>query len=136
MVKSAEARIKAYSQKIDADVIRSRISALKDSMVEKATVKQTELATIQADIKSELEDLGVPPEFTVPFLRIAMRLYGLTNKHKGNMLKVEAQAYINAVASKLYDFVKDATLVQNYLQFLVDYFGLTGITVPTPPTGG
>jgi len=85
MVKSAEARIKAYSQKIDADVIRSRISALKDSMVEKATVKQTELATIQADIKSELEDLGVPPEFTVPFLRIAMRLYGLTNKHKGNM---------------------------------------------------
>jgi len=136
MVKGAIERSRKYGAKIDADVIRSRISALKDVMEENATVRQSEIATIQADVKAKLNELEVPPEFTVPFMRMALKLYGLTLKHSGKMLEIEAQAYINAQSTKLYAFIKSGTLVQEFLNWLVAYFGLTGVIVPAPPAGG
>jgi hypothetical protein len=135
MVRSAEKRITTYGNKIDADVIRSRFSALKTTMVESASVKQAEIAQLQADVKNKLEELGIPAEFTVGFMKIAMYLYGLKNKHAGAMLTVEAQAYISAQATKLYAFVKSGSIVKNYLEWVLAYFGITGVTVPNPPAG-
>jgi hypothetical protein len=134
MVRSAEKRISTYGSKIDADVIRARIGALKQTMVESASVKQSEIAQIQADIKAKLEELGYPPEFTVGFMKIGMYLYGLKNKHSGAMLVTEAQAYISAQASKLYAFVKDGAKAKEYLTWVLAYFGITGVTVPNPPS--
>jgi hypothetical protein len=134
MVRSAEKRITTYGSKIDADVIRARIGALKQTMVESASVKQSEIAQIQADIKAKLEELGYPPEFTVGFMKIGMYLYGLKNKHSGAMLTTEAQAYITAQASKLYAFVKDGDKAKEYLTWILAYFGITGVTVPNPPS--
>jgi len=134
MVRSAEKRIATYGSKIDADVIRSRISALKSTMVESASVKQAEISQIQADVKAKLEDLGYPPEFTVALMKIAMYIYGLKNKHSGEMLKVEAQAYINAQATKLYAVLKDSAKAKSYLEWVLAYFGISGVTVPAPTT--
>ena len=134
MVRSAEKRITTYGSKIDADVIRSRFSALKETMVASASVKQAEISQIQSDVKAKLEELGVPAEFTVGFMKIAMYIYGLKNKHSGEMLKVEASAYISAQATKLYAFVKNGTAVKNYLEWVLAYFGITGVTVPNPPS--
>jgi len=132
MVRSAEKRIATYGSKIDADVIRSRISALKSTMVESASVKQAEISQIQADVKTKLEELGYPPEFTVPFMKIAMYIYGLKNKHSGEMLKTEVSAYISAQATKLYAVLKDEAKVKSYLEWVLAYFGITGVTVPNP----
>jgi len=134
MVKGATSRTKKYGAKIDADVVRARISALKDSMVESATVRQAEISAIQADVKAELDSLGIPPEFVVPFMRIAMKIYGLTLKHKGATLVTEVNAYLSAVAVKLYAFCKNANKVQEFLEWLVNYFGITGAIVPPPPS--
>ena len=133
MVRSAEKRIAVYSGKLDADVVRSRISALKDSMISSATVRQAEIAQIQADTKAQLESLGIPAEFTVPFMRIALYIYGLKNKHGRETLKGEVQAYITAQANKLYAFVRNGAAVKAYLEWVVAYFGITGVTVPDPP---
>jgi hypothetical protein len=133
MVRSAEKRITTYGSKIDADVIRSRFSALKTTMVESASVKQAEISQIQEDVKNKLEELGYPPEFTVPFMKIGMYLYGLKNKHAGAMLSVEAQAYISAQATKLYAVLKDGAKVKQYLEWILAYFGIGGVTVPNPP---
>jgi hypothetical protein len=86
-----------------------------------------------ADIKAKLEDLRIPPEYVVGFMKIGMYIYGLKNKHSGEMLKVEAQAYINAQATKLYGFIKDGAKAKSYLEWVLAYFGLTGVTVPNPP---
>ena len=134
MVRSAEKRITTYGSKIDADVIRSRFSALKSTMVESASVRQAEISQIQSDVKSKLEELGYPPEFTVPFMKIGMYLYGLKLKHSGAMLVTEASAYISAQATKLYAVLKDGSKVKDYLTWVLAYFGITGVTVPNPPS--
>lgn len=129
MVTPAEKRISRYTSKVDADVVRARISALKDSMVESATVKQAEIATIQGDVKAYLNSVGVIPELNVAFIKVAMKLYGLSQKHSGVALEREAKSYLTSIYLKYKEGGISETVAKNVLEWIASYFGITW-TVP------
>jgi len=117
MVRDASRRITKYTAKIVGDVVKNRIDALKDSMVEQVTDKFAALVDIENEVKSKLNTWGVT-SITVPFyLSYARRLYKLSNKHSGGTLNTEA-----CIATKAFI---DRELDPYYLQQIaLDVFSL------------
>lgn len=117
MVRDASRRTTKYAAKIVGDVIKNRIDALKDSMVEQVTDKFADLVNIESQTKSMLNSWGVK-SITVPFyLSYARKLWRLKNKHSGGTLNVEA-----CIATKAFI---DRGLDPYYLQEIAeDVFGI------------
>jgi hypothetical protein len=92
MVRDAAYRKAKYEAKIDADVQRSRIAAMKTSMVEQMDSKSAELATIETNIKAVLE--GQTPAIFSPFipmyLNVGRELYAKSKKFGGTTFEAEA----------------------------------------------
>lgn len=117
MVRDAGRRTTKYSAKIVGDVIKNRIDALKDSMVEQVTDKFAALVNVESQTKSMLNTWGVV-SISVPFyLSYARKLYKLKEKHSGGTLNTEA-----AIATKAFI---DRGLNAYYLQQIAEnVFGI------------
>lgn len=94
MVREASRRTVKYAAKIDADVQRSRILALKDSMVEQVQARNAELATNEANIKTVVE-ASTPTIYghQIPaYLNVGRELFKLSKKFTGTTFTKEADA--------------------------------------------
>jgi len=130
MVKEATRRIAKYKAKIDADVIRSRISAYGDAMKTYQETGQTEVATVQADIKGIVDNHGIAPTLVIPFMRLGVRLYKLSKKHTGSVFENEAVLELDKEYRRLVNSGFSAEKAGAVLADIANYFGVTW----TPPS--
>lgn len=83
MVRSAVYRTSKYSAKIVGDVIKNRIDAQKDSMVEQATAAFASIEAAETATKELLQGWGVNTMLTPFYLSFARQCYSVTMKHTG-----------------------------------------------------
>lgn len=90
MVRDADRRTAKYTAKINGDVIKNRIDALKESMVEQVTNRFATLVQKEEATKSLLVGWGVST-IQVPFyLSYSREIWGITLKHSGAIAEHEA----------------------------------------------
>jgi len=125
MVKTAEQRVRKYTAKIDADVVRSRIAAQKDHMTEQMEARAAELATIEKNIKAILENQTTPiySAFIPMYLNVGRELYKLQKKFTGSTFSAEAKVVLDKWNAR--------GLTGTVLQAIAELFGVTW----TPPSG-
>lgn len=93
---SAAERIAKYKAKFDASVVGTRYTATKTLAESKQEVRQAELAQLRTDIRTILNENGISPLFTTPYLSFAMKLYGLQNSGASpSVLQGEVEALGN-----------------------------------------
>jgi hypothetical protein len=83
MVKSPSERSDKYNAKFDAEVVRSRYTAVSTLAKEKALAHQTAMANIAASVRATLNAAGEYPITTVFYQSFANKLYGLCSKFAG-----------------------------------------------------
>jgi hypothetical protein len=91
MVREASLRKKKYEAKIDADVQRSRILALKESMVEQQEGMTASLATLETELKRVVEGQATPVfGHQMPaYLNVARELWSKQRKFSGKTVEGE-----------------------------------------------
>jgi uncharacterized protein (DUF342 family) len=92
MVRDATHRKAKYEAKIDADVQRARITALKSSMVEQMDSASADLATVETNVKAVLE-AQVTPIYSIynpMYLNIGRELYRIQKKFGGSTFQAES----------------------------------------------
>lgn len=129
MVRSPTERIAKYQAKVTGDIYRSRYSSLKEIMVEDATAKQSLVSDFQASLKQLLVEKGVIPELTVVFMKVGMKLFGLTQKFTGATLATEATLYLNMTYCKYKEILSTTVDVGDILESIAS---LAGIDWSTP----
>ena len=85
MVRSATYRTSKYSAKIVGDVVKNRIDAQRDSMVEQATNKFADLVTVEEQVKAKLNSWGVVPQLHPAYYAFARACYRITQTHAGDV---------------------------------------------------
>lgn len=85
MVRSAAYRASKYSAKIVGDVIKNRIDAQRDSMVEQETAIFGDLVAIEEATKALLTGWGVNVTLVPFYLAFARQCYKITRKHSGDI---------------------------------------------------
>jgi len=110
MVREASRRAQKYEGKIDADVSRTRILALKTTMVEQQQARQAELATNEAEIKRVVEGQATPVfGHQIPaYLNVGRQLYALSKKFSGVTFTSEAEL----IMDKWFDKGLDAYIIR------------------------
>lgn len=89
-MRDADRRIKKYTAKINGDVIKNRIDAQKESMVEQVTDRFTDAVAKESAVKTLLVGWGVS-SIEVPFyLSYGRELWGISLKHSGTIAENEA----------------------------------------------
>jgi hypothetical protein len=117
MVRDAARRIDKYTAKIVGDVVKNRIDAEKDFMVEQATDQFAALVEKENLANSSLAAWGIMSIQKPFYLSYVRKLYGLTRKHSGGTLTTEA-----CITTKAF---KDRGLNAYRLQQLAqDIFGI------------
>ena len=91
MVRDATTRVQKFKAKVDADVIRSRIAAYGDYMKQLQETKQAEVTEVQSAVRSILDEHGINPVFTMPYMACALELYKITKKYSGTTKENEAK---------------------------------------------
>lgn len=84
MVRSATYRTSKYAAKMVGDVIKNRIDAQKDSMVEQITGIFSDIADAETATKVELETWGISTMETPFYLSFARQCYSVLRKHSGS----------------------------------------------------
>jgi len=102
MVRDASLRKAKYEGKIDADVARTRILALKTGMVTQMEAKTAELATLEAETKRVLEGQTTPIYgHQIPaYLNVSRQLYKLSKKFSGTTFNSEAEIILDKWKAK------------------------------------
>lgn len=102
MVRDAARRKAKYEAKVDADVMRSRITALKTSMVEQMESKSADLATVESEVKRVIEGQTTPIYgHQIPaYLNVGRQFYKLSKKFSGTTFGAEAEIILAKWASK------------------------------------
>jgi len=102
MVRSADRRVQKYEAKIDADVSRSRILALKTTMVDQQNLRQSELATNEAEIKRIVEGqtTKVYGHQIPAYLNVGRQLFALSKKFSGTTFTEECKLVMDKWFSK------------------------------------
>jgi len=121
MVRDASRRAQKYEGKIDADVSRSRILALKTTMVEQQQARQAELATNEAEIKRVVEGQTTPVygHMIPAYLNVGRQILHLSKKFSGTTLQKEA----NEVCKKW----KNKGLDQYIITAIAKLYGITPV---------
>jgi len=119
MVKPADRRAAKYAAKIDADVQRTRILALKTDMTANQAPASASLATLEAEIKKILEGNTTPPwGYEIPMLlNVARKLFKLSVSFSANTFEAEAGAWLDQCAARGIEAI--------YLTPIAAYFGVT-----------
>lgn len=96
MVRSATYRTSKYSSKMVGDVVKNRIDAQRDSMVEQATNRFADLAAAETATKQMLEGWGLSTVLIPFYLSFARQCYSITQKHSGAVAVEEICIRANA----------------------------------------
>lgn len=96
MVRSATYRTSKYASKIVGDVIKNRIDAQKDSMVEQETNRFAEIVAAEEATKNLLVGWGLSTILVPWYLSFARQCYSITNKHAGAIAVEEICIRANA----------------------------------------
>jgi len=96
MVRSALLRRQKYESKIDADVSRTRILALKSGMVSQMEAATADLATLEAEVKRVIEGQTTAIfGYQIPaYLNVARELFRLSRKFTGTTFASEAEVVL------------------------------------------
>jgi len=116
MVRPQVYRVKKYENKITGDVVKARIDALKDVMVEQQSVRFSDLVNLENTIKSIIEPEGVPTIMIPHYLNFGRELYSLTQRFSGATLDTEAKL--------VFDKWKARGLTVNLLKAIGSAFGI------------
>ena len=90
MVRDAGRRVTKYTAKIVGDVVKNRIDAQKDSMVEQVTDQFALIAAKETAVNQKCEAWGVHSIEKPFYLSYARKLYGIQRKHTGDTAVEEA----------------------------------------------
>jgi hypothetical protein len=90
--RDAKYRISKYAAKVDPDVVRARIEAEKDAMVEQEAEKLSALADMENAVKGIVEAVGVPTIEIAQYLNIGRQAFRIRNKFTGKTAENEAMA--------------------------------------------
>ena len=96
MVRPATYRTSKYAAKIVGDVVKNRIDAQKDSMVEQVTNKFADLEAAETTTKNLLVGWGVSTMYIPFYLSFARQCYSITQKHSGSVAVTEICIRANA----------------------------------------
>jgi len=96
MVRSATYRTSKYSAKMVGDVVKNRIDAQKDSMVEQITNRFSEMVAAEEATKNLLVGWGISTMLTPFYLSFARQCYSVVNKHAGAIAVTEICIKANA----------------------------------------
>jgi len=123
MVRDQVYRRAKYAAKVDPDVVKARIGALKETMTEQTDALFAELAALETSVKQEiLEPAGVKSIMIPMYLNVARQLYKLTKKFSAQTLQAEA----HTVVDKWYERGLQGTI----LNALLAKFGIPEKTFP------
>jgi len=102
MVREASRRKAKYEGKIDADVARTRILALKTSMVEQMESKSADLATVETEVKRVIEGqtTAIYGHQIPAYLNVGRELYKLSKKFSGTTFTSEAEVILDKWKAK------------------------------------
>jgi hypothetical protein len=102
MVRDASRRKAKYEAKVDGDVARTRILALKSMMVEQMEVASADLSTLEAEIKKVIEGQTTPIYgHSIPaYLNVGRELYARRKKFSGTTFDSEATIVLEKWASR------------------------------------
>jgi hypothetical protein len=119
MVRDAARRKEKYEAKIDADVMRSRILAHKDSMVAQMEAATADLATLETEVKRVIEGQTTPIfGHEIPaYLNVGRELWKLSRKFSGTTMASEADVILDKWKAK--------GLSQWALTLIAQLFGVT-----------
>jgi len=121
MVKKGEHRLRKYDAKVVHPVIRTRIEALKEMMVEQEAVKFTELVNLEETVKPILEEAGIETIFFPFYFSYARMIYRVAGNFKGTTRDIEVQIIYEKWRAR----GLDATLLQDIARVL-------GVVIPKP----
>jgi len=110
-------RIRKYQGKIDADVIRSRISALRDFMIELEQEQFANLVALEEAVKKELGEQGVSTIQMPFYLNVAREVYKVKTRHSGKT----ADAEVLIIRDKWIKRGLDPTLVDLTIRIAYGY---------------
>jgi len=122
MVRDATTRVMKYKAKVDADVVRSRIAAYGDYMKQQQETKQAEVTEVQNAVRDILDEHGINPVFTMPYMACALELYGISKKYKGKTKENECKICLDKWHAR--------GLQADVLVDIANYFGISW----TPPS--
>lgn len=125
MVREAIYRIKKYAAKVDPDAVRIRFDKYKDDMVTQQQTRLSELSELQTKVRNILNEEGISPAFTMPYMACANELYRLKSSFSGKVFENEAKITLD----KWYTRGCNSTV-------LVEIAKLFGITWSAPGGGG
>jgi len=89
MVREASRRIAKYSAKIVGDVVKNRIDALKDSMVDQVTDQFGLIVEKELLCKSQMNTWGVHSIEAPFYMSYVRKLYGINRRHGSGGTAVE-----------------------------------------------
>lgn len=123
MVRSAVNRTNKYTAKIVGDVVKNRIDAQKDFMVAQAAPAFSALATIEGQVATYVDPLGISPMLKPFYMSYARKIYMLKSKHTDATLHDEACIATVAWGARGLNLFHLATLCLNI--FSIDVFDCT-----------
>ena len=85
MVRSSTYRTSKYAAKIVGDVVKNRIDAQKDSMVEQVTNRFADIVAAEEATKNLLTGWSISTMLTPFYLSFARQCYSIIQKHSGNV---------------------------------------------------
>jgi hypothetical protein len=91
-MRDASTRVAKYKGKFSPTAVSDRFTALKDLSGTLQEVQQTRIHEVQSLIRSVLNELGVSPLFTAPYMSLGMKIVGLEGKFDGAALENEVSA--------------------------------------------
>lgn len=116
MVRPQAYRIKKYEGKITGDVVKARIDALKDVMVEQQHVRFSDLVNLENTVKSIVEPQGVSSIMIPHYINFGRELYSLAQRFSGTTLSNEAKL--------VFDKWKARGLTEALLKAIAQAFGI------------
>jgi hypothetical protein len=115
---SASERIEKYKLKFSPTVVSERYTKVSELTARKVEVAQTELASIRDDVRQILNENGIAPLMSGPYVAFANKLYGLLRSGGTvQVLQPQAQAYAQAWVSQ--------GCVKSAINDILVYFGFS-----------
>ena len=96
MVRSATYRTSKYAAKLVGDVVKNRIDAQRDSMIEQETNRFADIVAAEEATKNLLVGWGLSTIFVPFYLSFARQCYSIVNKHAGSIAVEEICIRANA----------------------------------------
>jgi len=94
---SASERIEKYKVKFSPTVVSERYTKLADLTAKKVEVRQAELTQLRNDVRQILNQNGIAPLMSGPYVAFANKLYGLLRTGGTvQVLQPQAHGYANA----------------------------------------